>query len=70
MTYLELMFNTDDPVLGAELAKVNSEPRGPGRLRMEAALCQWWANRCLEQAGRQEGREAAFDYNRRRGAKS
>lgn len=65
MTYLELMFDTDDPGIAEHLRQVNAMPRGPERLRIEAGLCQWWANRCLEQAGEQEGRERAFDYNRR-----
>lgn len=66
MTRLELMFGTDDPDLARTLAEVNRMPRGPVRLRIEAALCQWWANRCLEDAGHMEGRAAAYAHNRRK----
>jgi hypothetical protein len=51
MSALEITFNTDDPKLRPLLADVGRMPRGPERLRVEAGLCQWWANRCLETAG-------------------
>lgn len=50
MTSITLMFDTDDPDLRPLLAEIN-RMHGPQRLRMEAGLCQWWANRALEQAG-------------------
>jgi hypothetical protein len=63
--HLELTFGTNDPALAKMLSDINRMPRGPDRLRLEAALCQWWANRCLEDAGRMEGRAAAFARRRR-----
>lgn len=60
MTHMELTFNTDDPGLAKRLAEIDKMPRvAPARLRIEAALCQWWANRCLEQAGAIEARDRA-----------
>jgi len=57
MSAFEITFNTDDPQLRPALAEMGRRPRDSTRLRFEAAICQWWANRCLEQAGAMDGRD-------------
>lgn len=55
MSTFEVAFNTDDPQLRERLVEVDRmHPHDPVRLRVEAALCQWWANRALEKAGAYE----------------
>ncbi len=49
--FFEITMNTNHPEIRKELADIGRMPRDAERLRIEAALCQWWANRCLEQAG-------------------
>jgi len=56
MTPLEPTFGTADPAIAKMLREANAMPaHSADRLELEAALCQWWANRCLLEAGELRG---------------